>query len=239
MVVQWGGWNVKNKRLLPVVLLTALLAAGMTLLIALPVAAPVGLGATASSNAEGVFSYAVVVDAGSSGSRVYLYQWSPPRRGDEGELLRIDQVRDAEGEPLVMRVDPGLSSCKEEPSRALGYIKPLLDFAARHIPREVQPETQLFILATAGLRLIPEEASAALLRELRTHIPLHYAFLLPEANVQVLSGREEGELCECGGLRVCHVVSLAWRCHELSAMVQLCRVVQLDRTELPPGQVPW
>ena len=197
MVLQWGGWNVKHKRLLPIVLLSALLAVGMTLLIVLPASPLVGLGPAASSSPAGALSYAVVVDAGSSGSRVYLYQWPPPHQLDGPargrQLLRIDQVRDAEGEPLVMKVNPGLSSCKDEPSRALAYIKPLLDFAAHHIPREVHDETQLFILATAGLRLIPEESSAALMQELRTHIPLHYAFLLPEANVQVISGREEGE----------------------------------------------
>ena len=245
MVVRCG-WSVKHKRILPAVLLSALLAVGATvLLMALRNSSLPGLGRPASTNGEDALSYAVVVDAGSSGSRVYLFQWSSPAedapaaRG--GQLLRIDQVRDAEGEPLVMKLDPGLSSCQDQPSRALAYMRPLLDFAARHIPTAAHLETQLFILATAGLRLIPEEASAALLRELRTHVPLHYAFLLPEGNVQVISGREEGEwwpvrVCVCvAGCcgRVWSVMDVG--CH--GWYVPLCRNVQLDLPQLSPRQV--
>ena len=192
--MQWGSWNVKLKRLLPAVLLGAFLAVGITLMMLHPISPLAGVGPAAPSSQKAALNYAVVIDAGSSGSRVYLYQWPPRRRDERGpQLLRIDQVMGAKGEPLVMTLAPGLSSCKDEPTRALAYIKPLLDFAAHHIPREAHLETQLFIMATAGLRLIPKESSAAILQELRTHIPLHYNFLLPEENVQVISGREEGQ----------------------------------------------
>lgn len=45
----------------------------------------------------------------------------------------------------------------DNPEAASDYIKPLLQFVAAHIPVDQQKETILFILATAGMRMIPEE----------------------------------------------------------------------------------
>ena len=144
-------------------------------------------------------SYAVVIDAGSSGSRVYLYEW-PPHSGSGSDLLNIDQMTDAMGTALYMKIEPGLSSCAEDPSSAFKYIQPLLNYAASHIPGEAHKSTSLFILATAGLRLIPPHASRDILQTLRVHIPLHYDFLLSEDNVRVISGRDEGKSINC-----CHI----------------------------------
>ena len=65
--------------------------------------------------------YAIVIDAGSSGSRAYLYGW-PSHSGDEHQLLKIrpivykkkfdgnmnENFKVTEG-PLVKKVTPGLS----------------------------------------------------------------------------------------------------------------------------------
>ncbi len=53
--------------------------------------------------------YAIVVDAGSSGSRAYLYSW-PSHSGDPNELLKISPLTSSSsGEPLVKSTSPGLS----------------------------------------------------------------------------------------------------------------------------------
>lgn len=135
-------------------------------------------------------SYAVVMDCGSSGSRVYLYKW--PQTVGEGDMLNIDEVTDDRRNPLVEKIEPGLSSCKDDPLSAFAYLKPLLEFAVKHIPEDVHQETQLFILATAGMRMVPTVAREAILQNLQTQIPLHYKFLLPQENVKVISGKEEG-----------------------------------------------
>ena len=51
----------------------------------------------------------------------------------------------------------GLSTFEKNPGAASDYIKPLLKYAAAHIPSEHHADTQLFILATAGMRMIPKE----------------------------------------------------------------------------------
>ena len=48
--------------------------------------------------------YAIVVDAGSSGSRAYLYHWPEENTSD---LLKITPLTDVKNEPLVKSVSPG------------------------------------------------------------------------------------------------------------------------------------
>ena len=52
--------------------------------------------------------YAVVLDAGSSGTRAYLYSW-PDHSGDKHELLKISPLLQ-DGEPMLKKATPGLSS---------------------------------------------------------------------------------------------------------------------------------
>ena len=93
--------------------------------------------------------YAIVVDAGSSGSRCFLYHW-PDSSGAPDQLLKITPLRDHKGEPLVQAATPGMSSFGPKPEEAFEHIKPLMQFAADHIPSEQHKKTPLFILATAG-----------------------------------------------------------------------------------------
>ena len=77
-----------------------------------------------NSETENQYShYAIVIDAGSSGSRAYLYAW-PSHSGDMHELLKIRPLvskiksnfqtegtssSSSQEEPLVEKVTPGLS----------------------------------------------------------------------------------------------------------------------------------
>ena len=49
----------------------------------------------------------------------------------------------------------GLSEFRDRPSDASDYIRPLLDYAAEQIPAEKHSQTPLYIMATAGLRMLP------------------------------------------------------------------------------------
>jgi len=51
-------------------------------------------------------NYGVVIDCGSSGSRVFVYCW-PPHTGQPHQLLNIRLLRDDNGNPAVMKTEPG------------------------------------------------------------------------------------------------------------------------------------
>lgn len=135
--------------------------------------------------------YAVVIDAGSSGSRVYIYFW-PPHTGNPRELLNMSPLQNKLGEPVVRKLDPGLSSVANDPSQASDYIAPLVQFAADNIPVSRHKETPLYILATAGLRLLNSSQQVAILDDLRTDIPKQFLFNFAPTNAEVLTGKQEG-----------------------------------------------
>uniref|UniRef100_G3P9F9 nucleoside-triphosphate phosphatase n=1 Tax=Gasterosteus aculeatus aculeatus TaxID=481459 RepID=G3P9F9_GASAC len=145
--------------------------------------------ATDTSNPN--LNYGLVVDCGSSGSRVFVYCW-PRHNGNPHELLDIRQMRDQHRKPVVMKIKPGISDLAKTPEKASDYIHPLLSFAAQHIPKNKHQETPLYILCTAGMRILPESQQEALLEDLRTDIPVHFNFLFSDSHVEVISGKQEG-----------------------------------------------
>uniref|UniRef100_A0A3P8W5Q8 Ectonucleoside triphosphate diphosphohydrolase 4 n=1 Tax=Cynoglossus semilaevis TaxID=244447 RepID=A0A3P8W5Q8_CYNSE len=69
---------------------------------------------------------------------------------------------------------------------------PLLSFAAEHIPKNKQQGTPLYILCTAGMRIIiPESQQEAILEDLHTDIPVHFNFLFSDSHVEIISGKQE------------------------------------------------
>lgn len=50
--------------------------------------------------------YGIVLDCGSSGTRVYVYVW-PPHTGNPKDLLNIQQLKDQNNQPVVKKVTPG------------------------------------------------------------------------------------------------------------------------------------
>ncbi|XP_020658700.1 ectonucleoside triphosphate diphosphohydrolase 7 [Pogona vitticeps] len=136
-------------------------------------------------------SYGVVVDCGSSGSRVFVYFW-PPHNGNPHDLLDIRQMRDHSSQPVVKKIKPGISTLARTPEKASDYMRPLLSFAAAYVPKVKHKETPLYILCTAGMRLLPDWQQAALLEDLVRDVPLEFDFLFSESHAEVISGKQEG-----------------------------------------------
>uniref|UniRef100_A0A667WKB2 nucleoside-triphosphate phosphatase n=1 Tax=Myripristis murdjan TaxID=586833 RepID=A0A667WKB2_9TELE len=136
-------------------------------------------------------NYGIVVDCGSSGSRVFVYYW-PPHNGNPHTLLDIRQMRDRDHKPVVKKIKPGISTLAQTPARASDYLQPLLSFAAAHVPRAKHKETPLYILCTAGMRLLPDSQQAAILEDLVTDVPLEFDFLFSRSHAEVISGKQEG-----------------------------------------------
>ncbi|XP_025899350.1 ectonucleoside triphosphate diphosphohydrolase 4 isoform X1 [Nothoprocta perdicaria] len=136
-------------------------------------------------------NYGIVVDCGSSGSRIFVYCW-PRHNGNPHDLLDIKQMRDKDRKPVVMKIKPGISEFASSPEKVSDYISPLLSFAAEHVPRAKHKETPLYILCTAGMRILPESQQKAILGDLLTDIPVHFDFLFSDSHAEVISGKQEG-----------------------------------------------
>ena len=136
-------------------------------------------------------SYGVIIDAGSSGSRVYICYW-PPHTGSKHELLNIKQMIDVDGNPVRKKIKPGISSYADNPGNASESLRSLLNFASIHVPRKKHHETPLYILATAGMRLLPKRKQNAILDDLRRNVPLMSDFYVTDSQIEVITGKQEG-----------------------------------------------
>jgi Golgi apyrase len=94
----------------------------------------------------------------------------------------------------------GISTYGNDPESVVSHLQPLLSHARKHIPPYLEKETPLFLLATAGMRLLPPDKQAAVLQEACRFLSLHSAFKIdaPSAagpcgsSVQIITGEEEG-----------------------------------------------
>src|SRR5436190_23680549 len=88
----------------------------------------------------------------------------------------------------------GISTYANNPSNVGEHLKSLLKYAMRHIPEQKQSSTPLFLLATAGMRLLRHAQQQAILSSACAYTRQHTQFLLPDCDVhfQVISGTPEG-----------------------------------------------
>uniref|UniRef100_M3YZX2 nucleoside-triphosphate phosphatase n=4 Tax=Mustela putorius furo TaxID=9669 RepID=M3YZX2_MUSPF len=145
----------------------------------------------ATDTADPTLNYGLVVDCGSSGSRIFVYFW-PRHNGNPHDLLDIKQMRDRNSQPVVKKIKPGISAMADTPEHASDYLRPLLSFAAAHVPVKKHKETPLYILCTAGMRLLPERKQLAILADLVRDLPLEFDFLFSQSQAEVISGKQEG-----------------------------------------------
>jgi Golgi nucleoside diphosphatase len=74
------------------------------------------------------------------------------------------------------------------------HLAPLLEHALNHIPPDEVSNTPFFLLATAGMRLLPEKQRNQLLQEICTYVSENTKFQLEDCHlhVQVIPGETEG-----------------------------------------------
>ncbi len=132
--------------------------------------------------ATGLSQYTIVIDAGSSGSRVHVYEI----RKEDGTFRVVDE--------LFEQLKPGLSAYKDNPAAAAESLDPLLKSAAQRVPASQHSTTPIALGATAGLRLIGEDAASKILAATREYILARYDFLVrSERDIRILDGNEEGK----------------------------------------------
>ncbi|XP_061173758.1 ectonucleoside triphosphate diphosphohydrolase 5-like [Saccostrea echinata] len=122
--------------------------------------------------------YAIVFDAGSTGSRVHVFKFKIMKGG----LLKLEKE-------LFKTTKPGLSAYANDPHLAAESLRPMVIEALAFIPKAKQRSTPITLKATAGLRLLPEGAADNILNEV-TQMFKEYPFPLGE--ISIMDGIDEG-----------------------------------------------
>jgi len=124
--------------------------------------------------------YAVVIDAGSTGSRIHVFTFEP-REGGALRLLNDD----------FEAIKPGLSSYKDDPTAAAASLKELLAVAMKAVPESAREKTSIELRATAGLRLLPGQSARNILDECSKLLG-EYPFKFDDSSVSIMDGADEG-----------------------------------------------
>ncbi|GAB5588395.1 Golgi apyrase [Umbelopsis nana] len=145
--------------------------------------------------------YGIVIDAGSSGSRVHIYSWkdyahlveTQPPEALRGKIPTVERG-DKLGLKWTLKEHPGISSYAGKTKDIGEHLKMLLDFAEEVVPVQEHNRTPIFVMATAGMRLLPKEDQDDILRSTCNYIKKNSNFKLDNCGkqIKIISGELEG-----------------------------------------------
>ncbi|XP_061408864.1 ectonucleoside triphosphate diphosphohydrolase 2-like [Lethenteron reissneri] len=127
--------------------------------------------------------YGIVLDAGSSHTALYVYEWPAEKQNDTGVIAQRHHCRVEGG---------GISSYSSSPSGAGESLRACMDEAKAIVPKDRWADTPLALGATAGMRLLEMSDSVAAkavlssVREVLVSSPFSYH------EARIISGQEEG-----------------------------------------------
>lgn len=151
-----------------------------------------GVGITAitilyTKNGQTQYKYGVVLDAGSSHTKLFVYKW-------DGEKLH--ETAKAKQIHICPVPGKGISSYENNPANLSGPLATCLEQAKQHVPYDNRQETQVFLGATAGMRMLRETdpvKSDNILHVVQDTIKkFPFSFESPSKQARIITGQEEG-----------------------------------------------
>ncbi|KAL8255690.1 hypothetical protein R6Q59_030757 [Mikania micrantha] len=126
--------------------------------------------------------YAVIFDAGSSGSRVHVFCFDQ----------NLDLVHIGKELEVFEKLKPGLSAYATNPKEAANSLLPLLQKAENVVPQYMHKNTPVKVGATAGLRQLGVDASERILQAVKDFLKAKSSLKSNDDWVSVLDGTQEG-----------------------------------------------
>ncbi|CAH8517682.1 unnamed protein product [Schistosoma turkestanicum] len=131
-------------------------------------------------------AYSVVIDAGSTSSKLHLYKWVDEPFRSNGKVSEVASEK----------VSPGISDYVEEPFKVYGTLQVKLTKLTLALTAEQKKRTPVYLAATAGMRLKLIEdplGSLNLFSVLRQHLKQSGLQIeTPNERIRLLYGSEEG-----------------------------------------------
>ncbi|GAA5988641.1 hypothetical protein JCM11641_005191 [Rhodosporidiobolus odoratus] len=129
-------------------------------------------------------TYAIMIDAGSTGSRLHLYTFSHCDP-DPAALPKLEHED-------FLTTKPGLSHYAGKPKAAAESLRGMMQQAYDLVPEKERGCTPIAVKATAGLRLLGQQKSAEILDEIDRWLREEWPFVVGKDGVVVMDGRDEG-----------------------------------------------
>lgn len=145
---------------------------------------------------QGASKFYVVLDCGSTGTRVYVYQASVDHKKDGNLPIVLKSFteglsRKSSGRAYDrIETEPGFHMLVHNISGLKAAINPLVQWAEKQIPEHAHKTTAVFLYATAGVRRLPSADSKWLLDKAWS-ILKESPFLCRREWVKIISGMEE------------------------------------------------
>uniref|UniRef100_A0A1J3CPI0 apyrase n=1 Tax=Noccaea caerulescens TaxID=107243 RepID=A0A1J3CPI0_NOCCA len=129
------------------------------------------------------FRYSVVIDAGSSGSRIHVFRYWI----ESGKPV-FDFGEENYGS---LKLSPGLSSYADNPEGASASVTELVEFAKGRVPVGMLEKSEIRLMATAGMRLLEVSVQEQILQVTRA-VLRSSGFMFQDEWASVISGSDEG-----------------------------------------------
>ncbi|CAG8565898.1 7916_t:CDS:2, partial [Acaulospora colombiana] len=136
---------------------------------------------SADGKTKPLVQWALMIDAGSTGSRVHVYKFNNCQKSPTFEYEVFKQTR------------PGLSKFAKDPESAAKSLDSLMQEAERVVPQNLWKCSPVAVKATAGLRLLGHSESEAILEAVRHRLETKYHFAVVQKDgVVIMDGKDEG-----------------------------------------------
>lgn len=161
------------------------------LVVLLPPVSPAPIRRDAPSSSTR--SYAVILDGGSTGTRVHVFSWASGSLLGGANSPNVDGLPDVRSEPGGnLKVKPGISAFESSPEDAGASITPLIELAERVVPASEHGRTLVMLRATAGMRLLSRRRAQRIYTSLFDAIARRGTFRPRRQDFGTLSGDDEG-----------------------------------------------
>ncbi|XP_078269392.1 ectonucleoside triphosphate diphosphohydrolase 1 isoform X2 [Rhinoraja longicauda] len=127
--------------------------------------------------------YGLVMDAGSSHTALFIYQWPAEKMNDTGLVEQLSSCS-VEG--------PGISSYWTDVERAGPSLKACLDEAKKTIPTQQHSETPVYLGATAGMRLLRLQDRTQAEKLLQAVEQFIHTYPFDFRGARIINGLDEG-----------------------------------------------
>ncbi|KAF7705393.1 ectonucleoside triphosphate diphosphohydrolase 1 [Silurus meridionalis] len=158
-----------------IIIVTAIIAVGIIIM--------VSIGVVQNKPLHQKYKYGIVLDAGSSHTSVYVYEWPAEKENNTG-MVQQKHACNVKGK--------GISSYSGTPDKAGVSLKECMDEAKMTIPKHRHHETPVYLGATAGMRLLKMDDDTASEKVLKSVENFLQTYPFSYRGARIITGQEEG-----------------------------------------------